>query len=71
MSKRSFHEEDKMYMPGQEKLPVVAYTAIKTIVKFIVKQHLRIKELEKELRDAKGELKHWRKGYSSMKRRVI
>jgi hypothetical protein len=49
-SEMNFAELDKTYMPGQEQLPVVAYQIIKQIISFIVGQHKRIKELEKELK---------------------
>jgi len=48
--KMSFEELDKTYIPGQEKLPVVAYQIIKNVISFIVGQHTEIKRLEKELR---------------------
>lgn len=54
-SKMNFAELDKSYIPGQEKLPVVAYQIIKRVIGFIVGQHLDIKRLEKELRDLRKE----------------
>ncbi len=53
-SKMNFAELDKTYIPGQEKLPVIAYQIIKQIIRFIVGQHLEIKKLEKELRDLRN-----------------
>ncbi len=53
-SKMNFAELDKSYIPGQEKLPVVAYQIIKQIIRFVVGQHLEIKKLEKELRDLRN-----------------
>jgi len=52
----NFEELDKSYIPGQEKLPVVAYQIVKNIIRFIVGQHLEIKRLEKEVRNLKTEL---------------
>ncbi len=46
----NFAELDKSYIPGQEKLPVVAYQIIKQVIRFIVTQTACIKELEKEAR---------------------
>lgn len=51
--KMNFAELDKTYIPGQEKLPVVAYQFVKNIIGFIVAQHQEIKRLEKELRERK------------------
>ncbi len=51
--KMNFAELDKSYVPGQEKLPVVAYQIIKQVISFIVGQHTDIKKLEKELRESK------------------
>ena len=53
-SEMNFAELDKSYIPGQEKLPSVAYTIIKQIIRFIVGQHLEIKRLEKVIRDGKA-----------------
>ncbi len=55
-SKMDFAELDKSYIPGQEKLPVVAYQIIKQIIRFVVGQHLEIKKLEKELRELRNSL---------------
>ena len=52
-SKMNFVELDKSYIPGQEKLPSIAYQIIKQIIRFIVGQHLEIKRLEKVIRDGK------------------
>ncbi len=49
--KMNFAELDKSYMPGQEKLPVIAYQIIKQVISFIVGQHTDIKRLEKEVRE--------------------
>jgi len=48
--KMNFAELDKSYIPGQERLPVVAYQIIKQVISFIVIQTTHIKELEKEVR---------------------
>ena len=48
--KMNFAELDKSYIPGQEKLPVVAYQIIKQVISFINQQHSEIKHLRKELR---------------------
>ncbi len=50
-NKMNFAELDKSYIPGQEKLPSIAYQIIKQIIRFIVGQHLEIKRLEKVIRD--------------------
>ncbi len=50
-SKMNFIELDKSYIPGQEKLPSIAYQIIKSIIRFIVGQHLEIKRLEKVIRN--------------------
>ncbi len=55
-SKMDFAELDKSYIPGQEKLPVIAYQIIKQIIRFIVGQHLEVKRLEKELRELRNSL---------------
>lgn len=55
-SKMNFAELDKSYIPGQEKLPVVAYQIVKQIIRFVVGQHLEIKKLEKELRELRNSL---------------
>jgi hypothetical protein len=47
-------ELDKSYIPHQEKLPVVAYQLIKSIISFIVSQHTMLKESEKEVRELKS-----------------
>ncbi|NOQ49424.1 MAG: hypothetical protein GQ553_02005 [Nitrosomonadaceae bacterium] len=47
-------ELDKSYIPHQEKLPVVAYQLIKSLISFIVAQHNNNKELTKEVRELKG-----------------
>jgi hypothetical protein len=49
----NFAELDKTYIPGQEKLPVVAYQIIKNVISFIVTQHSQIKLLESEVRELK------------------
>ena len=46
-AKMTDFERDKSYIPGQEKLPVVAYQIIKQLIGFIVQQNMRIKELER------------------------
>ncbi len=51
--KMNFAELDKSYIPGQEKLPSIAYQIIKQIIRFIVGQHLEIKRLEKVIRKDK------------------
>ena len=53
-SKMDFAELDKSYIPGQEKLPVVAYQLIKNVIRFIVGQHIEIKRLENELRNERS-----------------
>ncbi len=53
-SKMNFAELDKSYIPGQEKLPVVAYQIIKQVISFIVQQHAEIKHLRNELKELKG-----------------
>ena len=50
----NFAELDKTYIPGQEKLPVVAYQFIKNVISFIVAQSQEIKRLEKELRNRRS-----------------
>ena len=55
-SEMNFAELDKSYIPGQEKLPVVAYQIIKQIIRFVVGQHLEVKRLEKELRELRNSL---------------
>ncbi len=55
-SEMNFAELDKSYIPGQEKLPVIAYQIIKQIIRFVVGQHLEIKKLEKELRELRNSL---------------
>ncbi len=55
-SKMNFAELDKSYIPGQEKLPVIAYQIIKQIIRFVVGQHLEVKRLEKELRELRNSL---------------
>ena len=52
--KMSFEELDKTYIPGQEKLPVVAYQIIKQVVRFIAHQHAEIKRLDRKVRKFKG-----------------
>jgi len=52
--KMNFAELDKSYIPGQEKLPVVAYQIIKQVISFIVQQHAEIKDLRFKLREFKG-----------------
>ena len=54
-SKMNFAELDKSYIPGQEKLPVIAYQVIKQIIRFIVHQHTEVKRLEKEVRELRKE----------------
>ncbi len=49
----NFAELDKTYIPGQEKLPVVAYQLIKSLISFIVGQHNSIKKLETKVRELK------------------
>ena len=51
----NFAELDKTYMPGQEHLPVVAYQYFKAMIRFVVTQSERIKELESEVRELKKE----------------
>jgi 3-methyladenine DNA glycosylase/8-oxoguanine DNA glycosylase len=52
-SEMNFAELDKTYIPGQEKLPVVAYQLIKSLISFIVGQHNSIKKLETKVRELK------------------
>jgi hypothetical protein len=52
-SEMNFAELDKSYMPGQEKLPVIAYQLVKQVIRLFVYQHLEIKRLEKVIRDGK------------------
>lgn len=49
-------ELDKSYIPGQERLPVVAYQIVKNVIGFFVTQHTEIKRLEGEVRNLKREL---------------
>lgn len=53
-SKMNFAELDKTYMPGQEKLPVVAYQIVKQVIAFIVGQHMTIKRLDKEITELRN-----------------
>lgn len=53
--KMNFAELDKSYIPGQEKLPSVAYTIIKQVISFVVGQHMTIKRLDKELAELRNE----------------
>lgn len=55
-SKMNFAELDKSYIPGQEKLPVVAYQIIKQVISFIVGQHLTIKRLDKEIAELRNKI---------------
>ena len=55
-SEMNFAELDKSYIPGQEKLPVVAYQIIKQIIRFVVGHHLAIKQQEKVPRELRNSL---------------
>lgn len=55
-SKMNFAELDKTYMPGQEKLPVVAYQIVKQVIAFIVGQHMAIKRLDKEIAELRNKI---------------